>query len=47
MNNKNNPLLLRPTGKDYLWGGKRLNDEFAKGIPMLIKNLKIKHFVKY
>lgn len=34
MNNKNNPLLLRPSGKDYLWGGKRLNDEFAKGIPM-------------
>lgn len=26
------PLLLRPTGKDYLWGGKRLNDEFAKNI---------------
>ena len=34
MSNKNNPLLLRPSGKDYLWGGKRLNDEFAKGIPM-------------
>ena len=32
MNHK--PLLLRPTGKDYLWGGKRLNDEFEKNIPM-------------
>lgn len=28
------PLLLRPSGKDYLWGGKRLNDEFAKNINM-------------
>lgn len=28
------PFLLRPTGKDYLWGGKRLNDEFAKNIDM-------------
>ena len=28
------PFLLRPTGKDYLWGGKRLNDEFEKNIPM-------------
>ncbi|NSK00545.1 class I mannose-6-phosphate isomerase [Blautia obeum] len=26
------PLLLRPSGKDYLWGGSRLNDEFEKGI---------------
>ena len=32
MNHK--PFLLRPSGKDYLWGGKRLNDEFEKGIPM-------------
>ena len=32
MNHK--PFLLRPTGKDYLWGGKRLNDEFEKNIPM-------------
>lgn len=30
----NEPFLLRPTGKDYLWGGKRLNDEFAKGIDL-------------
>ena len=30
----NKPFLLKPTGKDYLWGGKRLNDEFEKGIDM-------------
>ena len=30
----NKPLLLRPSGKDYLWGGKRLNDEFEKRIPL-------------
>ena len=28
------PFLLRPCGKDYLWGGRRLNDEFEKNIPM-------------
>ena len=28
------PFLLKPCGKDYLWGGSRLNDEYAKGIPM-------------
>ena len=28
------PIFLRPTGKDYLWGGSRLNDEFVKDIPM-------------
>ena len=27
MEKRNEPLLLRPAGKDYLWGGKRLNDE--------------------
>lgn len=31
----NKPMLLRPTGKDYLWGGRRLNDEFEKNIDML------------
>ena len=31
---KNRPLLLRPSGKDYLWGGSRLNDEFEKGIDL-------------
>ena len=30
----NKPFLLRPAAKDYLWGGSRLNDEFAKGIEM-------------
>ena len=34
MNLKNKPLLLRPSGKDYLWGGNRLNDEFGKGISL-------------
>lgn len=30
----NSPFLLRPAGKDYLWGGSRLNDDFSKGIQM-------------
>lgn len=30
----NIPMLLKPTGKDYLWGGRRLNDEFEKNIDM-------------
>ena len=30
----NKPFLLRPSGKDYIWGGKRLNDEFEKNIHM-------------
>ena len=34
MNDSNMPLLLRPSGKDYLWGGSRLNDEFEKGIDL-------------
>lgn len=32
--NGNAPFLLSPVGKDYLWGGNRLNTEFAKGIDM-------------
>lgn len=28
------PFILKPEGKDYLWGGSRLNDDFAKGIGM-------------
>lgn len=28
------PFLLKPAGKDYLWGGNRLNDDFSKGIDM-------------
>lgn len=30
----NRPFLLKPSAKDYLWGGNRLNDEFAKGIDL-------------
>ncbi len=30
----NSPILLKPAGKDYLWGGSRLNDDFAKNIDM-------------
>lgn len=30
----NQPFLLKPSGKDYLWGGQRLNTEFEKGIDM-------------
>lgn len=30
----NKPFLLQPVGKDYLWGGRRLNDEFEKNIDM-------------
>lgn len=29
------PFLLRPAGKDYLWGGTRLNKEYGKNIPLL------------
>ena len=28
------PFLLKPAAKDYLWGGNRLNTDFAKGIAM-------------
>lgn len=28
------PMLLRPAGKDYLWGGSRLKTEYYKDIPM-------------
>lgn len=35
MKTDNSPMLLRPSGKDYLWGGRRLNDEFDKGIDLL------------
>ena len=33
-NNLNLPFLLKPEGKDYLWGGNRLNDDFSKNIPL-------------
>lgn len=28
------PFLLAPAGKDYLWGGTRLRDDFRKDLPM-------------
>lgn len=39
MTNKNmssnpEPFLLRPAGKDYLWGGRRLKDDFSKEIDL-------------
>ena len=30
----NKPFLLSPYAKDYLWGGRRLNDEFGKNIDL-------------
>ncbi len=30
----NNPFLLEPVGKDYLWGGNRLKTEFGKNIDL-------------
>lgn len=38
LNGKNNyhrPFLLKPVGKDYLWGGNRLKDDFSKEIEMV------------
>ena len=32
--NINKPFLLKPAGKDYLWGGDRLNYDFGKNIPI-------------
>lgn len=29
------PFMLKPCGKDYLWGGSRLNDDFSKEIDMI------------
>ena len=31
---QNRPFLLKPCGKDYLWGGRRLQDDFSKDLPM-------------
>ena len=28
------PFLLRPAGKDYLWGGTRLREDFSKELDM-------------
>lgn len=33
-NMNNLPFLLKPVGKDYLWGGNRLNEDFSKSIAM-------------
>lgn len=32
----NRPFLLRPAGKDYLWGGRRLKDDFCKDISLTL-----------
>ena len=29
------PILLRPIGKDYLWGGNRLREEYGKDLPQV------------
>ena len=34
MTNSNYPFLLKPVGKDYLWGGRRLKDDFSKDIDL-------------
>ena len=34
LKNNNEPFLLRPTGKDYLWGGNRLNEIYNKNIDL-------------
>ncbi len=34
LNSENNPFLLEPAGKDYLWGGNRLKNEFGKNIDL-------------
>ncbi len=34
LNLKNKPFLLRPIGKDYIWGGNRLNTDFNKNIDL-------------
>ena len=34
LKNKNYPFLLKPAGKDYIWGGNRLNEDFKKNIDM-------------
>ena len=34
METLNSPFLLKPVGKDYLWGGTRLKDDFGKTFDM-------------
>ena len=31
---RRSPFLLAPAGKDYLWGGTRLRDDFGKNLPL-------------
>lgn len=31
---QNRPFLLKPAGKDYLWGGRRLKDDFSKDLDL-------------
>lgn len=33
-NSQNEPFLLQPVGKDYLWGGRRLKDDFSKDMDL-------------
>ncbi len=35
MTSQPEPFLLKPIGKDYLWGGSRLNDDFGIPLPPL------------
>ncbi len=35
INKPNEPILLAPAGKDYLWGGERLKEEYHKDFPEL------------
>ena len=28
------PFTMKPVGKDYIWGGTRLNDDFSKNIEL-------------
>lgn len=34
MNSRHKPFLLKPVGKDYLWGGERLREVYGKQLPM-------------
>ena len=45
MQNKNEPLLLRPSGKDYLWGGSRLNDSFLFSFLFSVLKIGFVHFI--
>ena len=34
LNNLHAPFLLKPSGKDYIWGGQRLKDDFSKNFDL-------------